>query len=539
MRATLGLSVVFLFLALVLVAGGALAAFQTSTTTTGSALILYDSSGTYGWIGAVHARMLASVLGHFPLPYTIAPVEGYTAGQMGNYKLTFYIGTVYNNILPAAFRSDVMTTTKPLVWFDYNLWEVAWTTSGYWNPAFQSRFGFMFFSLDQSGYPQVLYNNATFTKDMSDPEEAIVGNLTSAVSVPAWSYRPATSTTPASYTPYIVHGGNLWYVADVPFSYISGTDRYVAFADLMHDIVGINHPVTHRALIRIEDVDPTTSPTELKAIADYLYSQSVPFLVSVVPVYQDPLGYYSNGVPESLRMSLAPAFISALKYMVARGGQLVDEGYTHQYDSTLNPYTGVSGDDFEFYRVTADPTQNWALTYQGPVAEDSQNWIQNRINSALGEYKKARLPAPVAWVTPHYAASGLDYRVVASNFPVTMQRVLYFDNVPLTGAKNHITTWGGSSYFDGLFFPYVIQKDLYGQKVVPENIGGIELNTWFGNPPHPLSDVLAAAQVNLAVRDGWAAGYFDPDVDILYLQQLVKSLKGMGYTFVPLTSSVQ
>ena len=90
-----------------------------------AALILYDSSGTYGWIGAVHARNLASLLGHFPYTYTILPVENYTAGQLNNFTAAFYLGTVYDNPLPAAFRSDVMTSTKPLVWFGYNLWEVA------------------------------------------------------------------------------------------------------------------------------------------------------------------------------------------------------------------------------------------------------------------------------------------------------------------------------------------------------------------------------------------------------------------------------
>ena len=39
------------------------------------ALIFYDSSGVYGWIGGVHARMLANLLGHFQLDYRIVPVE--------------------------------------------------------------------------------------------------------------------------------------------------------------------------------------------------------------------------------------------------------------------------------------------------------------------------------------------------------------------------------------------------------------------------------------------------------------------------------
>jgi len=42
--------------------------------------------------------------------------------------------------------------------------------------------------------------------------------------------------------PYIVQSRNFWFVADSPFSYATERDRYIAFADLLHDILKENHP---------------------------------------------------------------------------------------------------------------------------------------------------------------------------------------------------------------------------------------------------------------------------------------------------------
>ena len=165
--------------------------------------------------------------------------------------------------------------------------------------------------------------------------------------------------------------------ADVPFSYMAEEDRYLAFADLLHDIVQISHPESHRAIIRLEDVDPTYPPELLRRAADYLASEGVPFSVAVVPVYRDPLGYYNGGIAETIEMSRAPEFVQTLKYMVSKGGQLVMHGYTHQYDAALNPFTAVTGDDYEFFRVTYDAQTN--LVDYMPVPEDSRPWVQNRL----------------------------------------------------------------------------------------------------------------------------------------------------------------
>ena len=71
-----------------------------------SVLILYDTAGEYGWTGEIHARMLANLLGHFPVTYKASPVEKYRKGDVERYSATFYIGSTYDSPLPSAFTRD-------------------------------------------------------------------------------------------------------------------------------------------------------------------------------------------------------------------------------------------------------------------------------------------------------------------------------------------------------------------------------------------------------------------------------------------------
>src|SRR5713101_1596473 len=96
-----------------------LAACQTSLVGAGKprptddVLILYDSSGQYGWVGEMNARFLVNLLGHFPQTYQMTPVERYVSGDALRFRATFYFGNDYNNPLPMTFLQDVMATTKP------------------------------------------------------------------------------------------------------------------------------------------------------------------------------------------------------------------------------------------------------------------------------------------------------------------------------------------------------------------------------------------------------------------------------------------
>jgi hypothetical protein len=56
------------------------------------------------------------------------------------------------------------------------------------------------------------------------------------------------------------------------------------------------------------------------------------------------------------------------------------------------------------------------------------------------------------------------------------------------------------------------------------------------NPPRLPADIIHNAQVNLAVTQGVASFFYDPNEPLSNLQQIVTGIKALGYTFVSPTS---
>ena len=79
----------------------------------------------------------------------------------------------------------------------------------------------------------------------------------------------------------------------------------------------------------------------------------------------------------------------------------------------------------------------------------------------------------------------------------------------------------------GQFFPYVV-KDIYGTKVLPENIGNIEVESFNHHPATMPSDLINRARLNLAVRDGFASFFYHPHLGVGHLRQTVEGIKGSG-----------
>ena len=473
-------------------------------------LILYDSSTPTPWVAYLNALCLANLIGHFDTTYTLLAVEEYKAREIEKHSTIFYLGVNYNNPLPKAFIHDVMHTTKNIVWFRYNLWQLPYDLLNKNN-------GLHFDYMDNTGFDKIQYKNTRFTKNKYDLE---LGHVTIVDNKKATVSAMALHTSTGNTTPYVVHAGNLWYIADIPFTYISENDRYLVFADLLHDMLEIPHEHTKRALLRLEDIDPET----LKKTADYLYSQHVPFGISVIPYFKDPLGYTAKGLSRSVKMTDVPAFIDALKYMESKGGRIILHGYTHQYGEIENAFSGITGHDYEFFRVSVDLKTSTTTRFES-LDEDSYDWVNDRVTSALSLLSQSGLSANI-WETPHYVASDLDNRYFAQKFPAIIGRVLYFNQ---DDPMHHI----------GQFFPYVIQKDSYGQKILPENLGCISPVSWFNFPVRNVDDVVLSAKKNLVIRDAWASMYYHPYLGLSYLQQLIPEIKKLGYQFVAVSPELE
>lgn len=537
------LSTLTLALALLLSSGAITA--QAATPTLPKTLVLYDAppATEYEKLGLGYAIMLKNLLGHFDAQTELMPVQNYTAGKLNGYDATFYLGAYYNNTLPPAFLADAAVTQKTLVWFKYNLWSLAWDAS--YN--FQQNRGFGFSGLrglnaiPTAGNPTpgffdtVSYKNKPFVKYYSYDNANNVVNADPDIGVTAIT-DPAKATTlvsvsnpkTAEVAPYVVRAGNFWYFADMPFSYIGPRDRYLVLTDLLHDILGINHAVNHRAMVRLEDVGALVTVASMKTLTDYLYGKKIPFSVAVIPRYLDPLGAYNGGVAQIVPLSQASNLKKSLNYAVARGGEIVMHGYTHQYSNMKNPHSGVSGDDYEF----------WNIVSNSPVAEDSTNWVLGRLNAGLGELRSNGY-TPVAWEAPHYHTSALAAKAASTLFSTTYQRVVYF-----TADQPNFSAATGRDFSLGQIFPYVITRDYYGQRVLPESLGNIEYDIREIDPSsnfnYTWQEILTNAQYATTVRDGFASFFFHPfwleptlnKPGLQDFKSLIVGITQLGFTWV-------
>jgi uncharacterized protein YdaL len=371
--------------------------------------------------------------------------------------------------------------------------------------------------------PIVRYKDTALTRSVANKG----GIMTYANLDPAKAKTLATAErTNGTSFPWAVRSGNLTYIGDNPFSYTTETDRELVFDDLLFDALAPMQQERHRALVRIEDITPNSNPADLRAVADTLRARNVPFGFGVSPLFQDQRGVLDPN-RRQLLLKDAPEVVSAIKYMQSRGGVMVNHGYTHQYSNVANPYNGVSGDDFEFYRVSenADHTLNFA----GPLPGDtSPSWARARMTAANNAFNGAGLAAPKIFEFPHYTGSVHSYRAAASMYGTRWERAMYFSGLLRGGTINYQRPIGQK-------FPYVV-RDIYGTTVIPENIGSYEPEAFFQFPVHTVDDIVAGADANRVVRDGFASFYYHPFWGPQPLADAVDRLKAKGWTFVSPTT---
>lgn len=453
-------------------------------TTQKNVLILVDGNTDLKNSAMADGRQLATLLGHFNTRFTVKGVNEYTSGEMKLYDFTFYLGFRAQNDVPATFAQDVLSLDKRIFWLNTGFEEF----SRHYPVA--KHFGFSVSHLDSlTTFDIVRFGNKTFTKGEPNLNVVTIANRRQ-VNVMATAF----STKHKKELPYIVVSGNFTYIADTPFATAGMPDRYVLFADLLHDFLGENHEESHSALIRIEDVGPLDNPDHLREIADILSARGVPFLVGVIPFYVDP--------GQGLRVSLSdkPDLVDALKYMVHNGATIVMHGVTHQYK-------GVTAADYEF----------WDESTEKPIKGQTADVIARRLETGIQEFMKNGL-YPLVWETPHYAGSFLLYQTVSKFFSSAMEQRLALEDIECPQS-----------------FPYVINKDLFGQKLYPENLGYVPLDPDKRVGEAAVQDIINGAKVNLAVRDGFASCFFHSFLDLNLLKQIVDGVQQLGYKYIDLT----
>jgi len=476
-------------------------------------LVLYDTTGSWGGIGELYAIGAVNLASHFG-GWTAEAAAAYTCGELATYDAAIYLGSTFNEPLPACLLDDVLASTRPVIWAYYNVWQLAAR-----RPAFDATHGWTPGALDFSSIAEVDYKGRALARYAANS----AGILGATVTDPAKATVLAVARRGDGTTlPWAIRSGNLTYVGEIPFTYMTEEDRYLVFADLLFDALAPATPERHRVVVRLEDINPSSNPAQIQAVAEYLAEQGIPYGFGVIPEYRDPPGRYHGGAPTQSTLDQRPELVATLKYMLGHGGVMVMHGTTHQWDADVNPYSCVTTEDFEFFRVTENPDQS--MNYVGPLPEDTGTWAGGRIDDGNADFARAGLPAPQIFELPHNAGSVNTYQAIATRFAARWERAVYFPGLLRGTGPDYARVFGQ-------LFPYPV-RDVYGTRVLPENLGNIRPVPFQRSPVRLPADILHAADKNLVVRDGVAGFYFHCNFDLEYLKQTIDGLRALGYAFV-------
>lgn len=540
-----------------------------------------DESRTY--FGRVHAMYLDNLLGHFPhLQTFLAPIANYQTGQIESCKATIYVSTYYDAHVPKSFLEEFISTKKNVAWLGYNIWKLdADTIARTWGVKFKG-----FTKLDPEKpdgkkrpgfYRYYSYRDEEFEKygewDAKDPtrfhaafEISVFEILNGSFEKNVLSWASHTSRTEPRI-PYVLANNNKWYFGDSPFSYSIESDRYLIFADVLFDILG---ELPRRAsgpkpaLFRVEDVHAMIPQWQILNMVDVLRRNKVPFSMTLIPIFSDPFGIEElNPVNRFVPLTRDRVFLDVLAYAQSSGASIFLHGLTHQFGRQRNPFSGVTGSDFEFW----DRVRNTTLP------DDSVEFVQNRIEDGVQLLQLAGI-RPLAWVTPHYQASPVAYSIFAQYFQWTNGRHIYFpyqkkqaqivpeqwtvERSMVSGrasranyTRDLVVTYDKSKQPNGQFYPYEIFGDQYGQRVIPENIGNVQA---YMNEQVlkvlTVDGMIANMRRNRVLRDVWASYFIHPFClsshdnagvgafpgDVREIERLIKATRDYGYEFVDIAS---
>lgn len=499
--------------------------------------VFYDKTTDPNYTaGRSYALMLLNLLGHFPeYQQVTGPIELYKKGDLERCHASFYIGSFYNNALPAAFIGDYLSTTRRVVWIGYSIWQLGLE--------FENAFGYSsnvsFTGLDNTNktpdgkpsfFRDILYKGETFTKYgqwkdatkttfVASPEMI---KFQSKLSDKATVMATAKHSFSNEILPWALKTGNKFYVAEIPFSYVHEGDRYLVFADLLFDFLDQKPKNAKKyAVLRLEDVNPMSDQALLDRAVGLVKKNAVVPHIAITPIYETPT--------QTIRMENSPLFLNLMERYSEEGSVFIWHGNKYPY-------------------VTS--------TAAMPMAE-----ILGNLEDGFKSLKQARI-APKFWTNPNHTASTLDNIATAKTFEWNVGRGVFIDTrikpmktppVDLTFDLNETTraqarvdylskvvaTDSGNNIFFGQFFPFEIYGNQYGQRMIPENLGNVTPGT------RNVAAILADAKRNLVLRDIWASMYYHPyllsgtlnpenanPAVPTDLENAITGLKALGYEFV-------
>ncbi|MGH4120142.1 DUF2334 domain-containing protein [Clostridium sp.] len=449
-----------------------------STVQKSKVLIVYDRKTEFGY-SHDFVSTLEELMGAFDTDVDTVNIIDYTSSTLNKYDYVF-IYTIDKGLNNQTFINDVEKYKNKLCIIGKGMDDILKNTKKY----------DLVYLGDKTNCNQVFYSNnreSTLTYDKMDkfylqangtfPTVKTTGSAASVLSY---------VSDGLNYYPLVINQGNLWYMSVVDDNFIL---LYI-FSDILNDIFQRSNIPKSQVFIRIEDVNPFADISKLKAVANYLYSEQIPFIIALIPTYVNPQTSYITTLSEK------SDFVNTILYMQNRGGSVILHGYTHQH------YTGVTtGEGFEF----------WDHVKDSPLNLDVNKYIDDRIGSGISSCVENGI-YPLGFEAPHYAMGSKGYLAIKKYFST------YVGEFQSSDASFTLSK-----------FPYKLYNTKYFNKLVPENLGYID-------PTNPMTLVeMEESFRQISIVRGYTAGlFFHPYLDISYLKSIVSYLKSKDVCFFDL-----
>src|SRR3984893_12798833 len=168
---------------------------------TASTLVLYDTTGQWGWLGELYAIMAAKLASPFG-SWAAMPVFSYTPGTLKNYSAVIYIGSTYGEPIPTVLLADVSTATTPVIWMYDNIWQL---------PGIVSQYGLNWKGFDYSSVAEVDYKSQKLKRYAANG-----GGIMDFWSVGSATVLANCVRSDGTTFPWALRSGHLTYLGDNP-----------------------------------------------------------------------------------------------------------------------------------------------------------------------------------------------------------------------------------------------------------------------------------------------------------------------------------
>lgn len=431
-----------------------------------SVLVIADRIAGYEGYARTYPRIVTLLLSHFSARTTWKFADKVTSGDVAGADVVVYLGDNATEPTPLSALT-ALRSARRIVLIQYHLVDLRDA-------------GIAFKDVAGSGSYETLPSHTMLEYHRRVGQYA-ADDFTRIAALP--EAVTAELRLPHERVPFVVRDGNATFI-NGPINFDDEFDDVHYFgaavvADALWDALGSRQVVQqHEAMLRLEDVSVQTPPARLRAIVSMLYRAGVPYGIGLIP------DQWIKGT-NLKKLAEEPDLVETLRWAESHGATIVVHGLHHSYNSA---------EDFEF----------WDGDHDRPLAYDSATWMRGRITEAIADEVALGLH-PRMWETPHYSASPTDYGEVARKFLVAWEQ-----RRPLG------------------WFPWVLQRDEYGQVLLPEDLGYVSFDRRLN-----VAQQLKRARTLLVCRGCIAAGFLHPstvtDSDVL---AYVTGLRALGYVFV-------